>query len=247
MYHFDTGIMNNFERIILNSLNYNYEYSMTQLQRKTECWNRNTLVKAVDSLESQGFLTTRKEGRERLVKIPIQEEETKKFVNDYGISLKNYTKLLKENLKLLKKNMPIVPNVEYHKSNMKRIKTREPVLELDEKTQVWTDQGKTQEGHAYTWKTRSKPLGYFNNILNILNRIYQETSAISFSEFLDDESNTKKIQKESKTLINDTLDKLEEILGKHPQSKAYGTFYIRNTLHGFIHQIILDNKRKSTS
>ena len=56
MYHFDTGIMNNFERIILNCLNYNYEYSMTQLQHKTECWNRNTLVKTVDSLESQGLL-----------------------------------------------------------------------------------------------------------------------------------------------------------------------------------------------
>ena len=247
MYHFDTGIMNNFERIILNSLNYNYEYSMTKLQHKTECWNRNTLVKAVDSLESKGLLTTRKEGRERLVKIPIQEEETKKFVNDYGISLKNYTKLLKENLKLLKKNMPIVPNVEYHKSNMKRIKTREPVLELDEKTQVWTDQGKTQEGHAYTWKTRSKPLGYFNNILNILRAIYEETSAISFSEFLDDESNTKKIQKEAKNLINYTLDMLKEILNKHPESRAYSNFYVRNTLHGFIHQIILDNKRKSTS
>ena len=246
MYHFDTGIMNNFERIILNSLNYNYEYSMTQLQHKTECWNRNTLVKAVDSLESQGLLTTRKEGRERLVKIPIQEEETKKFVNDYGISLKNYTKLLKENLKLLKKNMPLVPIVEYPNSMMKRIKIREPVLELDEKSQVWTDQGKTQEGHAYTWKTRSKPLGYFNNILNILRAIYEETSAISFSEFLDDESNTKKIQKEAKNLINDTLDKLAEILNKHPESKAYSTFYVRNTLHGFIHQIILDKRRKES-
>ena len=239
--------MNNFERIILNSLNYNYEYSMTQLQHKTECWNRNTLVKAVDSLESQGLLTTRKEGRERLVKSTIQEDESKKFVNDYGILLKNYTKLLKENLKLLKKNMPLVPIVEFPNSMMKRIKTREPVLELDEERQVWTDQGKTQEGYAYTWKTRSKPLGYFNNILNILKTIYEETSAISFSEFRDDESNTKKIQKEAKTLINDTLDKLEEILGKHPESKAYGIFYIRSALHGLIRQIILDNRRKSTS
>ncbi|MEK0345079.1 MAG: hypothetical protein QQN64_07535, partial [Nitrosopumilus sp.] len=105
---------------------------------------------------------------------------------------------------------------------------------------------KTQEGHAYTWKTRSKPLGYFNNILNILRAIYEETSAISFSEFLDDESNTKKIQKEAKNLINYTLDMLKEILNKHPESRAYSNFYVRNTLHGFIHQIILDKRRKKS-
>jgi len=234
--------MNNFDQIILNSLNYNIESTMTELRKRTKCGNRNTLVNAVDRLEKEGIVTSRKDGRERLVKIPMPLEETKKFVNNYGITLKKYSEIINENLKLFKKNMPIVPKKGFP---MKKIKTREPVLELDKEKKMWTFQGKTQEGYAYTWKTRAKPLRYFNTILNILKRVYEESSAISFSEYLDDESNNKEYQKKSKTLITDTIDKLVEILDKDPESKAYGIFYIRNTLHGLIHQIILDNQRKS--
>ena len=106
--------------------------------------------------------------------------------------------------------MPLVPK----KNSMKRIKTREPLIELNKKEKAYTFQGKTQEGHAYTWRTRPKPLKYFNAILNLLNRLYQESSAISFSEFINDDPSIKEYQKESKTLIKDTLDKFELIFKK---------------------------------
>ena len=136
--------------------------------------------------------------------------------------------------------MPLVPDTVFP---MKKIKIRDRVLSLDKKTNTLRDMGKTQAGHAYTWKTSKKPLEHFNAILNTLNKLYQESSAISFSEYVTKDSSIKDYQKETKKLINGTLDELERILKKDVRSWSYGHFYITRTLHGLIHQMILDKKR----
>ena len=247
MYQIDTGsmnkddILNNVDRKVLDSLSFGIELTMTNLMIKTGHRNRNTVIESVNKLESMGLVSSRRVGRERLVLKTSLEKATKRFVDNYDITLKNYSKIINENLKLLEKNMPLVPNTS---NTMKKIKIREPVLELDKEKNRWTDQGKTREGHAFTWKTREKPLEHFNIILTALNGLYQESSAISFSEFIGDESRNKDYQKDSKKLIKDTLSELERIFDKDFKSKHYGNFVIGNTLSGLIHQIMLDDKRK---
>jgi len=228
---------------ILSSLSYNFEMNMSDLLTKSEYGNKNYLVKAVDRLEKKGIISTRKNGRERLIIKRLPLDETKKFVNNYGITLKNYTKIISDNLKQLEKNMPLVPKTSF---SMKKIKIREPILELDKKKKMYTFQGKTREGHAYTWKTRAEPLKYFNAILNTLNRLYQESSAISFSEFIDNDPTIKEYQKKSKVLIKDTLTKFELIFKKDHESRHYGYFHIRSTLYGLIHQIMLDEEKSKS-
>ena len=235
--------MNELDKKILNSLSYDFDTNMSDLLIKSGYGNKNYLVKAVDMLEKKNSISTIKDGRERLCKKNEPLNETEKFVDNYGTTLKNYAKIINGNLKQLEKNMPLVPKA----FPLKRIKTREPVIELDKKSKdkkikIYTFQGKTIEGHAYTWRTRTKPLKYFNAILNSLNRLYQESSAISFSDFIDDDPRKKEYQKKAKTLITDTLAKFELIFKKDGKSGAYAYFYIKNTLYGLIHQIIQDKK-----
>lgn len=232
--------MNDLDQKILNSLNYNIEMNVSNLMTKTGYGNKNYFVEAIDRLKKQGSITTRKDGRERLILKPLPLAETVKFVSNYGGTLKNYTKFINDNLKKLEKNMPLVPKTG---NPMKRIKTREPILAFNKKTKTYTDSGKTREGHAYTWKTRAEPLKYFNAILNALNRLYQESSAISFSEFIDDNPSIREYQKKSKVLIKDTLSEFERIFKKDTKSRSYGYFYIKSTLYGLIHQIMLDEEK----
>jgi len=232
--------MNDLDQKILNSLNYNIEMNMSDLLTKSGYGNKNYLVKAVDRLEKGGYLSTRKEGRERLILKPLPLAETIKFVSNYGGTLKNYAKFINDNLKKLEKNMPLVPEDSFP---MKKIKIREPVLELDKKKKMHTFQGKTKAGHAYTWRTRAEPLKYFNVVLNTLNKLYQESSAISFSEFMDGDPSIKEYQKKSKVLIKETLSEFERIFKKEHESRAYAYFHIKNTLYGLIHQIMLDEEK----
>ena len=143
--------------------------------------------------------------------------------------------------------MPLVPK----KNSIKRIKTKEPLIkskinDKDQVIEIYAVPGKTIEGHAWTWRTRPKPLKYFNAILNLLNRLYQESSAISFSDFIDNDPTIKEYQKESKNLIKHTLTKFELIFKKDIKSRGYAYFYIKNTLYGLIHQIILDKEKSKT-
>lgn len=232
--------MTELEQKILIYLNPYIEQNVTNLMRKTDYHNKNYFVQTLDSLEEQGIIESRRDGRERLIKLPDPEPETVNFLENYGGTLKDYGEFLKKHLKRLEKTMPLVPDTDFP---MKRIKTREPRLTLDKKDNTYRDLGKTQAGHAYTWKTSKKPLEHFSAILNALNKLYQESSAISFSEFITKDSSIKKYQKETKKLINGTLDELERILKKDIRSWSYGHFYITRTLHGLIHQMILDKKR----
>ena len=186
--------MNELDQKILNSLTYNIPTNVSNLMTKTGYGNKNYFVEAIDRLEKQGNITTRKDGRERLIIKPLPIAETVKFVKNYGGTLNDYRKFFNNNLKKLEKNMPLVPETSFP---MKKVKTREPVLKFDKKKKMYTVQG-TREGHGYTWRTKPKPLKYFNAILNALNRLFQESSAISFSEFIDDNPSIKEYQKKSK-------------------------------------------------
>lgn len=242
--------MNDLEQKILKSLNYNIPTNMTNLMTKSGYRNKKYLIKAVDRLEKEGYLSTRKEGRERLILKPMPLAETVKFVSNYGGTLKNYAKFIKDNLKQLEKNMPLVPDIGMP---MKKIKIKVPKLKLVKKKNIQTVQGirpewtykvqGTKADHAYTWRTRAEPLKYFNAVLNTLNKLYQESSAISFSEFMDGDPSIKEYQKKSKVLIKETLSEFERIFKEELKSRAYAYFHIKNTLYGLIHQIMLDEEK----
>ena len=126
--------MNELDKKILNALTYEYVTNMTELMTITGYGNKNYLVDHVKRLEKIGKISTIKDGRERLMKKHLPLDETKKFVDNYGITLKNYAKVINGNLKQLEKNMPLVPK----KNSIKRIKTKEPLIKskINDKDQV---------------------------------------------------------------------------------------------------------------
>jgi hypothetical protein len=156
------------------------------------------------------------------------------FIHNFGIELNNYEKLLKNNLQQLKNNLPLInPN-----KPMKVVKgMRIGVLELDKKDNVWRDLGKTEaDDSKRTWNCRKKPLMHFEAIMNILNQIYQQSSALNYNIGLDiDTTLMKKYQKKSDKMINDTVDKIEDMF-RGKTDFAYVTTRLRATLSGIIYQ-----------
>lgn len=244
--------MNDLEQKILNSLNYNIPTNMTKLMTKSGYTNKKYFIEAIDRLEKGGYLFTKREGTERLITKSPPPPETVKFVSNYDDILKNYAKFINDNLKKLEKNMPLVPDINMP---MKKIKIKVPKLKFVKKKNTQTDQGTitdwtykvqgTKADHAYTWKTRTKPLKYFSAILHALNRLWQDSSAISFSEFYHDDPSIKEYQKKVKVLIKETLSEFERIFKDEHKSRAYAWYHIKNTFYGLIHQIQLDEEKKS--
>lgn len=228
------------EQKIIDSLSYFSEITMTELMRKTKSSNRTYFNKIVSKMEKNGMVITRKVGRERPIKLSAHKEEVTEFIEKYSKRLEDYRKIINNNLKNLEKNKPLVST----EQPFKKIKRKIGVLELDEKNQVWRDMGKTQEDHAYTYKPRVKPLSNFNIIISMLNRLYQESSALSFAEFIyTDHQSIMNYQKESRVLIQDTIRKMEHMFDKDIFSKNYIIFSIQNNLFGIIYQHILKDEK----
>ena len=125
---------------------------------------------------------------------------------------------------------------------MKRVKTRIGVLELDKKRGVYRDMGKTEESHDMTWNCRKKPLMHFENIMNILNTMYQHSTALNYNIGLDiDTSLMKKYQKKSDKLINETVDKIEDMFRGQPDFH-YAITRLRASISGIIYQLTMKSK-----
>jgi len=229
---------------IVNALSHFSEISIQDLMKKIGYGNRNYLFKTIDELEKKRVIKTRKVGRERLVRSSSPEKKVNDFIKDYNQTLKNYQKIITKHLNKLEKTKPLVSS----KQPLKKIKTKTPVLELDKKNRVYRDLGKTQDSYLYTWKTRPKPLMHFNSILNTLFRLYQESSALSFAEFIfDDSKSIIDYQKRSRALIKDTIRKTEGIFQDEPQSLHYIIYNIRSALYGIIYQHTIKEKESMTS
>ena len=227
---------------VMNILIEKYELSKTELYEKSWYANKTKFWKYLDEWEKEGKISVRQPKKEMLVSLSSSDKGLELFLHNFGIELNNYEKLLKNNLQQLKNNLPLI----HEKRPMKQVKTREPKLSLDKKRQVWTDMGKTQAGHAMIWNCRKKPLMHFEAIMNILNQIYQQSTALNYNIGLDiDTSLMKKYQEKSDKMINDTANKIEEMFRGKPDFH-YAITRLRTTLKGIIYQNTMkDNMKKA--
>jgi len=215
---------------VMNILIEKYELSKTELYEKSWYANKTKFWKYLDEWEKGGKIKVRQPKKEKLVSLSSSDKGLELFLNNFGIELNNYEKLLKNNLQQLKNNLPLL----HEKRPMKSVPIREPTARIDEK------KGKmvfgTQVGHGMIWNCRKKPLMYFEAIMNILNQIYQHSSALNYNIGLDiDTSLMKKYQKKSDKMINDTVNKIEDMFRGKPDSH-YTITRLRATLSGIIYQ-----------
>ena len=215
---------------VMNILIEKYELSKTELFEKSWYANKTKFWKYLEQWEKEDKITTKQAGKEILVSLSSSDKGLEVFLHDFGLELKNYEKLLKNNLQQLKNNLPLL----HEKRPMKSVPIREPTARIDEK------KGKmvygTQVGHGMTWNCRKKPLMHFENIMSILNTIYQHSSALNYNIGLNiDTSLMKKYQKKSDKMVNETVDKIEDMFRGQPDF-VYVINRLRATISGIIYQ-----------
>jgi len=227
---------------VMNILIEKYELSKTELYEKSWYANKTKFWKYLDEWEKEGKIKVRQPKKEKLVSLSSSDKGLKLFLNNFGIELDIYEKMLKNNLQQLKNNLPLInPN-----KPMKVVKgMRRGVLELDKKDNVWRDLGKTEaDDSKRTWNCRKKPLMHFEAIMNILNQIYQQSSALNYNIGLDiDTTLMKKYQKKSDKMINDTVDKIEDMF-RGKTDFHYAITRLRATLSGIIYQNTMKTNMK---
>jgi len=210
-----------------------YELSKTELYEKSWYANKTKFWKYLDEWEKEGKISVRQSKKEKLVSLSSSDKGLELFLHNFGIELNNYEKLLKNNLQQLKNNLPLI----HEKRPMKPIKIKQRKHILDKKDNIWKRTGKYELDDSYrTWNLRKKPLQHFEAIMSILNQIYQQSSALNYNIGLDiDTSLMKKYQKKSDKMINDTIDKIEDMFRGKPDF-VYAVNRLRATIKGIIYQ-----------
>jgi len=209
------------------------EISMIKLIEKTEI-RRNDLFKLIPKMESIKLVITRYEGRERLVRLFSPKKSIDHFIKNYPNRLKYFKKSLETEIKALEKTLPLVSDT----LPFKKIKTKEPVLELDKKRNDWRDMGKTRDGYAYTFKTRPTARKHFDNILILLNKLYNESVVLNFANpIIDDPKLIKNFQKSSEKIIKEITDKISKMILKQDRNSiVYVNNRMRDVLFGLIYK-----------
>ena len=210
--------------------------SKNELFRKSDYGNKNRFFEYLKEWEAKGQIEIKQVGREKQVSLVSPDKKVNTFIKNFGKSLDNYEKLLNKHLTALDKNKPLIsPN-----QPMKKIKTKTGVLELDKKRQVYRDMGKTQDSHAYIWKTRAKPRMHFETILNLLNSLYQESSIITFgTPICDDPTLMKDYQARSQKIIEHTTKEIENMF-KGKTDFVFVINRLRGVLYGFIYKATIN-------
>jgi len=215
--------------------------SKNKLFRKSDYGNKNSFFEFLKQWEKDGLIEIKQSGKEKLVFLSHTNEKINQFIEDFGPRFDNYKKLLHKHLIYLEKYSPIIsPN-----RPMKHVKGKRPVLELDKKDNVMKFQGKMEDDpDLVTWNLRKKPLMHFETILNILNKLYQESSVITFGmplfgypELIHDYQTT------SQKLISDTVKELENMSRKN-NDYVFVIHRIRMVLYGFVYKATLEAKMK---
>ena len=222
---------------VIEILSIKDELSMIDLRKELGMGNLNSFIDLINKMEKRQLITTRIEGRERLVHLYSPIISTNYFITNYPNRLKYFKKSLEKEFKALEKNIPLVSS----SLPFKKIKTKEPVLELDKKKNVWRDMGKTREGYAYTFKTRPTAEKQFVKILDLLYKSYQESSALNFAEsIIEDPKLIKIYQERSEKMIKEITDNISKmILKKDPNSIVYVNNRLRNVLYGLVFKATL--------
>jgi len=118
-------------------------------------------------------------------------------------------------------------------------------LELDKERNVWRDMGKTEDDYAYTFKTKPTARKHFDNILNLLNRLYQESSVLNFAGvIIDNDKLLREYQKRSEKLIKRTVRRIENMFDKKddPKSLTFVIWQMRNVLYGLAFKATLEKE-----
>jgi len=213
---------------------------MEKSMRKMEMRNRNTFYNFIKQMEDKEIIKTEKEGRFRRVYLKSPDKKVDKFINTFGNRLDLYEKEINKYLELLGKNLPLISKDQ----PMKRVKTKVGVLEFDKERQMYRDMRKTQDSHGYTWKTRAKPRKYFDTILELLHKLYQESSVLSFGDFLtDNEMLIRGYQKRTDKLIKETTRKVENMF-KCKTDSFFAIDQLRRRLYAFVYRATLKEQIK---
>ena len=213
---------------------------MEKLMQKMEMRNRNTFYKFVKQMEEREIIKTEKEGRVRRVYLKSPDKKVDKFINTFDNRLDLYEKEINKYLALLEKNLPLISKDQ----PMKRVKMKVGVLEFDKERRMYRDMGKTQDSHGYTWKTRAKPRKHFDTTLELLHKLYQESSVLSFSDFLvDDDVLIKGYQKRSDKLIKETVRKIENMF-RDKTDFVFAIDQIRRRLYALVYRATLKEQIK---
>jgi len=228
---------------VIEILSVEDELSMIDLRKKLGMGNLNSFIDLINKMEEREIIKTRTEGRKRLVRLCSPIASTNYFIENYPNRLKSLKKSLEKELKALEKNLPLVSN----KLPLKKVKIKRPVLELDKKTNVRRDMGKTEDDYAYTFKTRPTAEKQFVKILDLNYKIYQESSALNFAESIIDNPKLIKIyQERSEKMIKEVTDNISKMLLKHdPNSIVYANYRLRNVLHGLVFKATLKEEMES--
>ena len=215
---------------------------MERLMIKMKMGNRNKFFNIIKEMEDQNIIETKKIGRTRHVYLKSIDKKVNHFINTFGNRLDQYEKEINMNLALLEKNLPLISE----KQPMKPIKIKVPKLKLIKKTKsIWKykTQG-TINQHAMTWKTRAKPLKHFDAILNLLHRLYQESSVLTFGDtFTDDTTIIKGYQEHSEKLIKNTCTKIEDMF-RDKIDFTYAITRLRQSIYALIYKLTLKENLK---
>ena len=223
---------------------------MEKLLRKMKIGNRNTFYELIKSLEEQGNIETKKIGRTRHVYLNSPDKKVNHFIKTFGNRLELYEKEINKNLALLEKNLPLISE----KQPMKPVKIKVPQLKRIRKKKIQTDQGIKEQWdyavqgtinqHAMTWKTRAKPQKHFDAILNLLHKLYQESSVLTFGDtFTDDTTIIKGYQEHSEKLIKNTCTKIEDMF-RDKIDFTYAITRLRQSIYALIYKLTLKEEIK---
>ena len=158
------------------------ELSMVELEKLTGI-RRNDLFELIPDMETKKLVITRYTGRVKLTRLFSPKKSLDHFLKNYENRLKWFKKSLEKEFKALEKNLPIVSTT----LPMKKIKVKQGIFSLDKKTNTRRDMGETQDGHAYTFRARPTAEKQLVKILNLLYRLYQESSSLNFAESIIDD------------------------------------------------------------
>lgn len=195
-------------------------------------WKRDVLIETKDV------------GKEKHVFLASPDKQVGIFIKHFGRKLDNYEKQFNKHLIALKKNKPLISP----KQPMKRVKIKRPLFVRDKKDGFLKPSGKFEDDHAMTWKIRARPRRHLEILLNLLSKLYQESSVITYAtDICNDPKLIKAYQKRSNELITNTVNKIENMFkGKKDGVEyletdlAYVIGRLRNVLYGFIYKATME-------
>ena len=200
--------------------------------------NKNRFFEYLDEWEKNNWIEIKQVGREKQVSLASPNKKVDTFIKNFGKRLDDYEELLNKHLEALKKNKPLISP----KQPFKQIPTKAPILELDKKNQVYRDHGKSEDSHAFTWKTRAKPTMHFETILNLLNKLYQESSVLTFgTPICDDPTLMKEYQTKSQRLIEHTIKEIENMF-RGEMDFVFVINRIRMVLYGLVYKATVEKE-----